>query len=188
MHKFIILLLFFISNNFTLDFLLAENDTPFKLPKKSEVEKINSALIKTNKGNLILKLFPKIAPWHVANLKYLADQDFYDHQKFHIFEKGYVIQSGAPTKEVNSGPGYSVPPEFSDLDFKKGALVMVRKPNDLDLEHTRFSHGSQFRILLKNVPSMKGRHTIFGKVVLGYDVLEKLRKDDVIEDLVVFVR
>ncbi len=169
-------------------YLFADSPPPFSLPNKSGIKKINSALIKTSKGDLIVKLFPEIAPWHVSNFKFLADTNFYDGLSFHIFEKGYVIQTGAPNREINSGPGYSIPPEFSQKKFSKGSLVMVRKPNDLDLEHTRNSHGSQFRILLKNVYSMEGRHTIFGKVVSGFDVLEKLRKGDLIEDLIVYVK
>ncbi|MCB0334972.1 MAG: peptidylprolyl isomerase [Bdellovibrionales bacterium] len=166
----------------------AEKSPPFKLPPKGTMARIKSAVIETNKGKLFIELFPEIAPWHVANLKYLADQGFYDGLPFHIFEPGYVIQTGAPGEELASGPGYGIPPEFSDKLHQLGTLSMVRKPNDLDVTHARMSHGSQFRILLRNARHMNGTHTIFGQVKQGFDVLKRLRKNDKIIKLTVFVR
>lgn len=168
--------------------LAADSEPPFKLPSKEEIVRLRSAIIYTNKGKLIVHLYPDQAPWHVANFKYLADKDFYKGLKFHIYEPNYVIQTGAPGRRVNSGPGYELPPEFSDLKHEPGILSMVRKPSDLDLQHTRRSHGSQFRILLRKAKTMDGRHTIFGKVVEGLDVLKRLRKNDIVKDVVVFVK
>ena len=164
------------------------SEPPFKLPELKKLAKVRSAEIQTSKGNIYLELFPEIAPWHVANLKYLADQGFYQNLKFHLHEPGYVIQGGAPTKEMNSGPGYTLPPEFSEKEHLSGSLVMVRKPNDLDFEHTRRSHGSQFRILLKAVPSMNGTHTNFGRVIKGMDVARALKKGDLIKNITVYVK
>lgn len=166
----------------------ADRQPPFKLPARAELNKLKSAVIETNKGKLYIELYPEIAPWHVANLKYLSDKGFYNGLRFHIFEPGYVIQTGAPGKELASGPGYSIPPEFSDKSHQLGTLSMVRKPNDLDLSHSRRSHGSQFRILLRSAKHMNGTNSVFGEVKKGLSVLKKLRKNDRIIKLTVFVR
>ena len=65
---------------------------------------------------------------------------------------------------------------------------MVRRPDDLDLDHQRNSHGSQFRIMLAPAPHMDGQFTVFGRVVKGMEVVDKLQRGDVIRDLKVFVR
>lgn len=165
-----------------------EQDPPFKLPNSKELNRLQKAVIMTSKGDLLVQLYPQKAPWHVANLKYLADQGFYEGLEFHIYEPNYLIQTGAPGKSIASGPGYSLPPEFSDLTHSLGSLSMVRKPNDLDLTHNRRSHGSQFRLMLGSARHMDGTHTIFGKVIEGIEVLEKLRKGDHVKKITVFVR
>lgn len=162
-------------------------EPPFKLPPQRELQKIRSAIIQTNKGTLVVKLFPNEAPWHVANFKYLADKGFYNNLPFHIFAPGLTIQTGAPGAKLNSGPGYTIPAEFNNHKHLLGALSMVRKPNDLDYDYSRRSHGSQFRIMLKPAPFMDGKYSVFGQVVNGFEVLPKLRKGDTVEKLVVYV-
>jgi cyclophilin family peptidyl-prolyl cis-trans isomerase len=168
--------------------LKADEEPPFQLPPSAELKRVRSAIIYTNKGNLYVRLFPEEAPWHVANFKYLADKGFYRNVPFHLHEPGYIIQGGAPGKKANSGPGYTLPPEFNQHNHTTGVLSMVRRPNDLDIEHTRRSHGSQFRILLQNAPHMNGQFTVFGKVIKGIKVAQKLRKNDLIKNIVVFVQ
>lgn len=162
-------------------------DPPFKLPQPQELGRIKSAIIYTNRGNLYFDLFPELAPWHVANFKYLADKGFYHNLRFHLFIPNYIIQGGAsdPSKP-DSGPGYSLPAEFSDEKHVPGTLGMARKIDFLNPE--RRSHGSQFHILLTDAPPMNGRYTIFGRLVSGMKVLESLRKGDIIQDIKVFVR
>ena len=93
---------------------IAQKEPPFILPKQSELNKLRSAVISTNKGELRLELYPEDAPWHVANFKYLADKGFYRNLPFHLYYPGYIIQGGAPSaKNLNSGPGYSLSAEFS---------------------------------------------------------------------------
>ena len=163
-------------------------DPPYELPPAEELNKIRSAVIFTNKGNLYIRLYPEDAPWHVANFKYLADKGFYRNIRFHIHEPGYIIQGGAPGKKANSGPGYTIPPEFNQHTHQPGALSMVRKPNDLDLEHSRRSHGSQFRVLLRAAPQMDGQFSVFGKVIKGIKVARNLKKGDLIKNIIVFVK
>ena len=168
--------------------LSAADKAPFNLPPKNELNLIRSAIIKTNKGTLYVQLFPDEAPWHVSNFKYLADKGFYNNLKFHLYEEGVAIQTGAPTAKANSGPGYTIPAEFTNRKHVLGSLSMVRKPNDLDYNHTRRSHGSQFRIILGRAPYMDGQYVVFGQVIKGFEVLESLRQGDVIKELTVYVK
>ena len=166
----------------------ADPNPPFSLPPKAELTRIRSGIIYTNKGEIYFELFPDEAPWHVANLKYLADKGFYRNLPFHLYEENYYIQSGAPHPPASSGPGYTLPAEFNSHKHLAGTLSMVRRPDDLDIDHLRSSHGSQFRIMLSASPHMNGQYTVFGRVVEGMDVVERLRRGDVIENLRVFVR
>ncbi len=171
----------------TFPTLLVANDSiPFKLPAPQDLSRIRSAMLVTSKGKIYFKLYPKDAPWHVANFKYLADKGFYRGKRFHLFHENYIIQGGAPTKNPNSGPGYTLPPEFNDRTHLTGTLGMARKI-DL-LNKSRRSNGSQFHILLDDSPHLNGTLTVFGRVVKGMDVVRKLRKGDTIKDLKVYVK
>jgi peptidyl-prolyl cis-trans isomerase B (cyclophilin B) len=172
---------------------LAETEPPFELPPRKELLKIRSAIIDTPKGRLYFELFPEEAPWHVANFKYLADKKFYDNLSFHLFEPGYLIQGGDPRGDGFGGPGYSLPGEFSPRNHRFGTLGMARKPDGYDskkrlVNPQRVSSGSQFHILLTEAPHMDGRYTIFGKLVGGRAILERLGKGDTIKSVTVFIR
>lgn len=159
---------------------------PFSLPKQSELNKLRSAILFTNKGKIYIELYPEEAPWHVANLKYLADKGFYKNLSFHLYYPDYIIQGGDPLKTGKGGPGYSLPPEFSKHIHGSGTVGMARLSNSQNPE--RRSNGSQFHILMREAPKMDNEYTIIGKVVNGMDVARRLRKGDVIEDFVVYVR
>lgn len=165
---------------------LAYKDPPFELPPPAELKKIRSAVINTEKGDIWLELYPEDAPWHVANFKYLADRKYYDNLAFHLFYPGYIIQGGAPTKDPNSGPGYSLPPEFNSHKHVSGVLGMARALDLLNPE--RRSNGSQFYLVLGDAPNMDGSYTVFGAVTSGMEVLQNLEKGDRIKRLVVYVR
>jgi cyclophilin family peptidyl-prolyl cis-trans isomerase len=171
----------------------AESDPPFTLPPRAELLKIRSAIVTTSKGKLYFELFPEDAPWHVANFKYLADKKFYDGLTFHLYQPGYLIQGGDPKANGFGGPGYSIQAEFSTRNHRFGTLGMARKPDGYNTKKQltnpqRRSSGSQFHILLNDAPHMDGRYTIFGKLVGGGDVLEKLRRGDTIEAVTVYIR
>lgn len=166
----------------------AQSKIPFSLPARSELAKLRSAILYTNKGKVYFRLYPDKAPWHVANFKYLADKGFYKNLPFHIFKPDFLIQGGAPGHRPNSGPGYTLPAEFNDLTHTFGTLSMVRRPDDLDMNHTRRSHGSQFFVLVRHASTMDGKFTAFGRVIKGMDVVKKLRKGDLIKDVQVFVK
>ncbi len=177
---------------FCLLLLCASNialaDPPFPLPDPGELNKVRGAIIRTTAGDLYIRLYPKDAPWHVANFKYLADRNYYRNSPFHIFQKDYLAQAGAANSDPSSGPKYSIPAEFNERKHKLGALSMVRKPDFLDVSHSRNSHSSQFRILLADAPHMDGQFTVFGKVVKGIDLLSQLLPKDRIINIQVFVR
>ncbi len=164
----------------------AEPLVPFKLPATSELNRIQSAVLKTSRGDVYFELYPNEAPWHVANFKYLADKQFYNGLRFHLHRPGYIIQAGTPNADPDGGPGYSLPPEFNEKSHETGVLGMARMPDDLN--PGRRSHGSQFHILLKEAPHLDGSFTVFGKIVEGLDVARSLKRGDRIEQLVVYVK
>ena len=184
MKRLLILAVFLIDLTFTRP--TYAKDPPFDLPPKPEVLKIRSAILETSKGKILFELFPEEAPWHVANFKYR-------NLSFHLREPDYLIQGGDPLGNGRGGPGYDLPAEFSARHHTIGTLGMARKP-DIDSQSgkranpERRSNGSQFHILLGDAPHMDGQYTIFGKVVGGFDTVNRLRAGDRIIKLTVFIR
>lgn len=162
-------------------------DVPFRMPAKQDLERIRSAVISTNRGSFLIELYPKVAPVHVANFKYLADKGYYRDLRFDIYEPDYIIQGGSSPKSKDGGPGYWLPPEFSELHHEPGIVGMARRP-DIMFNSERLSNGSQFHILLGDAPHMDRKYTVFGKVVDGFAVVKRLRKGDVIKDVKVYIR
>jgi len=164
--------------------LFAQSEAlPYTLPQRSEIHKLKSAEIITNRGSMVFELYPEEAPRHVANFKYLADIGFYRGVKFHIFEKDYILQAGIPFDL--RVPNYSIPPEFSEREHKEGTLGMARVANDINT--MRASSATQFHLLLRQAPHMDKQYTIFGQLIKGEDVLERLGKNDTILSVKVFV-
>ena len=122
------------------------------------------AKIKTNKGNIVIELFPASAPKTVNNFVFLASEGFYNGIIFHRVIPNFMIQGGDPTGTGTSGPGYKFEDEIdAKLGFEKpGILAMANSgPN---------TNGSQFFITTASTPHLNGNHTIFGKVLEGQDV------------------
>jgi peptidyl-prolyl cis-trans isomerase B (cyclophilin B) len=146
---------------------------------ESEI-KNKTALIKTGKGEIIIEFYPEQTPLTVSNFIYLARQGFYNGLTFHRVEPGFVVQGGDPKGDGTGGPGYVIPAEINpDLKHLKGAVAMARLPDQINPE--RNSSGSQFYIALDELPDLDGAYTVFGRVVSGMDVVEKIRQGDVIE-------
>ncbi len=163
----------------------ADKDPPFFLPKSSEISKLRTAVIYTDRGDLTFKLYPEEAPWHVANFKYRADKGLYKNIPFHIFYPGYVIQAGGPTKNPGASAAYTLPAEFNKHEHVFGALGMARRYDAANPE--RRSSGNQFHILLGHAPKMNGNYTVFGSLINGESVLESLEKGDIVKNVKVFV-
>ena len=123
-------------------------------------------LLKTSMGDITVRLFDEKAPLTTDNFKKLVSDGFYDGTIFHRVIPGFMIQGGDPTGTGMGGPGYKIPDEFSpDLRHSKpGILSMANAgPN---------TGGSQFFITLEATPWLDGKHSVFGEVVEGMDVVE----------------
>lgn len=150
----------------------AANNSP---APKVEAAKGSHATIKTKFGDIELAFFPQKAPRHVENFLKLAKSGFYNGTIFHRVIPGFMIQGGDPnTKDPNKtetygmgGPSERVMAEFNDLPHKRGILSMARSsdPN---------SAGSQFFIVVKDANFLDGQYTVFGEVVKGMDVADKI--------------
>lgn len=134
------------------------------------------AVIDTDYGQIKIKLDAETAPKHVENFKKLAREGFYDGLAFHRAVPNLLIQGGDPNTRGDDrstwglgAPGQpTVPAEFSQKPFKRGALGMARKGNDVN------SGTSQFFICLKDFPQWNGQYTVFGEVTEGIDVVDKI--------------
>ncbi len=135
-------------------------------------EKSYQATIETDKGNIVVDLFTDKAPKTVNNFVFLAREGFYDDTIFHRVIKDFMAQAGDPTGTGTGGPGYRFGDEFdSSLKHDKpGILSMANAgPN---------TNGSQFFITHVPTPWLNGKHTIFGQVVDGMDVLMSIPERD----------
>ena len=130
------------------------------------------ATITSNRGVIRLQLFDDKAPKTCENFEKLAGQGFYDGLTFHRVISDFMIQGGCPNGTGTGGPGYSFDDEFhSDLKHDgPGVLSMANAgPN---------TNGSQFFITHSPQPHLNGRHTVFGKVTSGQDVVDAIRQGD----------
>lgn len=143
-----------------------------------------TATIKTSKGDIVCSLNAEKAPLSVTNFKYLADGGFYNGLKFHRVEPNFVIQGGDPKGNGTGGPGYTIPAEIGLL-HTKGALAWARLGDDANPK--RRSSGSQFYITLAPTPFLDGDYSVFGQVIKGMDVVEKISRGDVINSVTVSV-
>lgn len=174
----------------------AKSSTSSEIKKEQMNTKNNDikyATLKTNFGDVKLELFAKDAPLTVENFIKLSKSGFYDGVKFHRVIKGFMIQGGDPnskdddwSNDGTGGPGYSFKDEINSHKLVKGVLAMANAgPN---------TNGSQFFIVTaESTPWLDGRHTAFGKVVSGMDVVDKIenvatdksRGDHPIKDVVI---
>lgn len=133
------------------------------------------AIVKTKFGDMEIKFLPDVAPKHVENFIKLAKSGFYNGTIFHRVIPGFMIQGGDPnTKDSlkknnygQGGPGYNVKAEFSELPHKRGVVSMARA-QDPD------SAGSQFFIVVEDSRFLDRKYTIFGEVVKGIGVADKI--------------
>ena len=128
--------------------------------------------METDKGLIELELYPQHAPKTVNNFVFLAREGFYDGVAFHRVIANFVIQGGDPTGTGRGGPGYRFEDETrgNPLRHEKGAISMANAgPN---------TNGSQFFITHSPQPHLDGKHTVFGKVVVGQDVVDAIQQGD----------
>jgi cyclophilin family peptidyl-prolyl cis-trans isomerase len=127
----------------------------------------SQATMQTNQGAINLELFDEDAPKTVANFKKLAGEGFYDGLIFHRVIKDFMIQGGCPQGTGTGGPGYTFEDEINDHKIVRGALAMANAgPN---------TNGSQFFLVTTDAaPWLDGKHTVFGRVTDGMDVVDKI--------------
>jgi cyclophilin family peptidyl-prolyl cis-trans isomerase len=130
------------------------------------------AVIVMDKGGEIrIELFPEDAPKTVESFVALAKKGFYDGLTFHRVVPGFVAQGGDPRGDGTGGPGYTLKAEFNRRKHLRGTVAMARS------QHPD-SAGSQFYICFAPQPQLDGQYTIFGQVVQGMDVVDRLQRGD----------
>ena len=128
---------------------------------------MSKAILHTNHGDIELDFFDEDAPKTVSNFTDLAGKGFYDGVIFHRVIRDFMIQGGDPTGTGTGGPGYTFEDEINDHKVVRGAIAMANAgPN---------TNGSQFFIVTTDqAPWLDGKHTVFGEVTAGMDVVDKI--------------
>ena len=149
--------------------------------EKYETENPVVAMYIKDYGSIVMELYPDVAPNTVNNFISLVKTGFYDNNTFHRLVPGFVLQGGDPDGTGAGGPGYKIKGEFSDNGFEnnlkheKGILSMARgSDND--------SGGSQFFIVLDANDYLDGKYAAFGKIIDGYDIIDKIVENEKVAD------
>lgn len=130
----------------------------------------NTIYLDLKQGRVVIKLLPEIAPLHVARIKTLARQGFYDGTPFHRVMEGFMAQGGDPTGTGTGGSDLpNLPPEFSQRHFVRGICGMARSS-------APDSANSQFFIMFAPYPSLDGQYTIWGQVVSGMEYVDQIKR------------
>ncbi|OGO22713.1 MAG: peptidylprolyl isomerase [Chloroflexi bacterium RBG_16_50_9] len=135
-----------------------------------DTSKNYTAYIETAKGTLVLELFAKDVPKTVNNFVFLANEGFYDGSTFHRVIPNFMAQGGDPTGTGTGWPGYRFEDEFTRHKHTAGALSMANAGAN--------TNGSQFFITYTPQPGLDGRHSVFGQLIEGMDVLEEFTPRD----------
>jgi peptidyl-prolyl cis-trans isomerase B (cyclophilin B) len=139
-----------------------------------DLKKNYSATIETNRGEIVLKLHAAQVPNTVNNFVSLAEDGYYDGVTFHRVLKDFMIQGGDPTGTGRGGPGYTFKDEFN-------AALKHDKPGVLSMANAGANtNGSQFFITHVPTPWLDGKHSVFGQVIKGQDVVDRIEQGDVI--------
>src|SRR5688500_2144007 len=151
---------------------------------KIDPNKKYTATIDTSKGKIVLDLFAKEAPMTVNSFVFLAREGFYDGVTFHRVIADFMIQGGDPTGTGSGGPGYTFDDEVDPAKNphkhdKPGVLSMANRGPGTK------SNGSQFFITHRPTPHLDGKHTVFGQVREGQDVVNKIEKGDAIKTVTI---
>src|SRR5919202_4435968 len=132
---------------------------------------MTNATMQTNHGTIELELFDEDAPKTVENFTKLSRDGFYDGVIFHRVIEDFMIQGGDPTGTGTGGPGYEFEDEFNDHKVERGALAMANAGAN--------TNGSQFFIVTTGAaPWLDGKHTVFGRVTSGMDVVDDISQAD----------
>lgn len=150
---------------------IAMSDTRAKKIKHSYHVKDaeNALLLQTKYGDVVIEMYPDVAPKHVERIKELVRQGFYNGLKFHRVIEGFMAQAGCPKGDGTGGSGHKLKAEFNRLQHKRGIVSMARAMNP-------DSADSQFFICYADCPWLDGQYTIWGNVVSGMEFVDMLKK------------
>ncbi|MFD2207890.1 peptidylprolyl isomerase [Kiloniella antarctica] len=129
----------------------------------------NTLVIELKTGSVVIEMLPDLAPTHVARIKELAREGFYDGIVFHRVIAGFMAQTGDPTGTGTSGSGKKLKAEFSREPYTRGTVGMARS-NQVN------SADSQFFIMFKRTPSLDGKYTVWGQVIQGMEHVDSIKK------------
>lgn len=135
----------------------------------------NTLVMDIDHGRVVIELKPDLAPNHVARIKDLAREGFYDGIVFHRVIEGFMAQSGDPTGTGTGGSGRNLAQEFSDASHVRGTASMARAtdPNSAD---------SQFFICFDDAPFLNGQYTVWGQVVEGMEHVDRIKRGEPVQD------
>ncbi|MEE4236957.1 MAG: peptidylprolyl isomerase [Anderseniella sp.] len=138
----------------------------------AELDPENTLIVEIPHGRVVIRLRPDVAPDHVARIKELAREGFYDGTPFHRVIDGFMAQGGDPTGTGTGGsPRPNLKAEFSDVPHKRGTASMARAMNP-------DSANSQFFICFTDCPFLDGQYTVWGEVVEGMDAVDKIKRGE----------
>lgn len=150
--------------------LIALSLTLFLAPASAnELDPENTLYLDLKYGRVVIELYPRVARNHVARIKELTRQKFYDGLKFHRVIDGFMAQTGDPMGTGAGGSGKKIRAEFSNIPHDRGIVSMARanNPNSAD---------SQFFIVFQNSNFLDGKYTVFGKVVEGMKYVDQIKR------------
>jgi peptidylprolyl isomerase len=129
----------------------------------------NALVMKLKDGDVVIEMFPDVAPNHVARIKELVRQGFYNGLKFHRVIEGFMAQTGCPLGNGTGGSGKKLKAEFNKIPHTRGIVSMARAMNP-------DSADSQFFICYDNCSHLDGQYTVWGKVVSGMEFVDNIKK------------
>lgn len=131
----------------------------------------NTLYLETKDGRVVIEMRPDLAPQHVARIKELVREKFYDGLKFHRVIAGFMVQTGDPNGDGTGGSGQKLPPEFSSEKHVRGIVSMARAANPASAD-------SQFFIMLGDSEWLDNKYTVWGKVTSGMEHVDAIKKGD----------
>ena len=135
----------------------------------------NTLLLETTKGKVVIELRPDLAPGHVARVKELAREGFYDGIVFHRVIDGFMAQTGCPNGTGTGGSGKKLKAEFSKEKHVRGVVSAARAANP-------DSADSQFFIVFEDAPWLDGQYSVWGKVTEGMENVDKIKRGEPVRD------
>jgi len=131
----------------------------------------NTLFLNLKDGRVIIQMRPDLAPKHVARIKELVREEFYNGIVFHRVIKGFMAQTGDPTGTGTGGSGQNIPAEFTPTPFVRGIVAAARSANINSAD-------SQFFIMFNNAPSLNNKYSVWGEVTSGMEFVDNIRKGE----------